>query len=60
MAGGRRRDQTRGMIFPTVIEITPQLEAVTPDTFIKGLTAPAGSVLERAAGRAATAERERA
>jgi hypothetical protein len=28
------------MTFPTVIEITPQLEAVTPDTFIKTMAAP--------------------
>jgi hypothetical protein len=59
MAGGRRREQTRHMTFPTVIEITPQLEAVTPDTFIDSLTAQARAGLDRAAGRAATAERER-
>jgi hypothetical protein len=47
------------MTFPTVIEITPQLEAVTPDTFIDGLTAQARADLARAAGRPATAEPDR-
>jgi hypothetical protein len=45
------------MTFPTVTEITPQLEPVTPDTFLQGLTATAGSILERAAGRAQAAGR---
>jgi hypothetical protein len=40
MGGGPVREQTRRMTFPTVVEITPQPEAVTPDTFIDGLTGP--------------------
>jgi hypothetical protein len=28
------------MTLPTVIEITPQPQAVTPDTFIDGLSSP--------------------
>jgi hypothetical protein len=39
MVGRRPREQTRLMTLPTVIEITPQLEAVTPDTFIDTLAA---------------------
>ena len=38
MGGGPVREQTRRMTLPTVVEITPQPEAVTPDTFIDGLT----------------------
>ena len=40
MVGGSPREQTRRMTLPTVVEITPQPVAVTPDTFIQGLTAP--------------------
>lgn len=44
------------MTLPTVVEITPQLEAVTPDTFIDGLAAPARAAGERAltTGRSVT------
>ena len=40
------------MTLPTVIEITPQLEAVTPDTFIDRWAAVAisGQALRRATG----------
>jgi hypothetical protein len=55
MAGRPAHEQTRHMTFPTVIEITPRLEAVTPDTFIAGLTAAPREGL----GRAATADRKR-
>ena len=37
MGGGPVREQTRRMTLPTVVEITPRPEAVTPDTFIDGL-----------------------
>jgi len=40
MVGGSLREQTRRMTIPTVVETTPQPAAVTPDTFIDGLTAP--------------------
>ncbi len=40
MVGGSLREQTRRMIMPNVVETTPQPAAVTPDTFIDGLTAP--------------------
>jgi hypothetical protein len=47
------------MTLPTVIEITPQLEAVTPDTFIDTLAAATRERLLRDGARTATAERER-
>ena len=47
------------MLFPTVIEITPRPAAVTPDTFIAGLTAPAPAGLDRADERTTTADRAR-
>jgi hypothetical protein len=49
MSGRPAHEQTRYMTFPTVVEITPRLEAVTPDTFIVGLTAPPREALDRAA-----------
>ena len=58
MVGEPLREQTRRMTLPTVVEITQQPKAVTPDTFIDGLTAPArGSGL--ATDSAATSQRER-
>ena len=39
MGGRPLREQTRLMIIPTVIEITPRLEPVTRDTFIDRLAA---------------------
>ena len=39
MGGRPLREQTRLMILPTVIEITPRLEPVTRDTFIDRLAA---------------------
>ena len=47
------------MTLPTVIEISPQLEAVTPDTFIDGLAAAARVDRDPAGDRAAAADRER-
>ena len=58
MGGARCGEQTRRMTFPTVIEITPQLEAVTPDTFITTMAPPRGDV-DRAGDRTAAADRER-
>jgi hypothetical protein len=55
MAGRPPREQTRHMTFPTVVGITPRLEAVTPDTFNVGLTPPPREALDRAA----TAARKR-
>jgi hypothetical protein len=51
MVGGPLRGQTRRMTLPTVVEITPQPEAVTPDPFIDGLPTPARADLDRAVDR---------
>ena len=36
MAGTPPRRESAGMLFPTVTEITPRMEPVTPDPFIAG------------------------
>ena len=36
MAGRPPRRESAGMTFPTVTEITPRMEPVTPDPFIAG------------------------
>jgi hypothetical protein len=36
MATGLSRRESAGMTFPTVTEISPQMEPVTPDPFIAG------------------------
>jgi hypothetical protein len=59
IGGGPAREQTRRMILPTVIEITPQLEAVTPDTFIDRWAAVARAGKEPARDRTLIADRER-
>ena len=47
------------MTLPTVIEITPQLEAVTPDTFIDTVAAQTFARFVRDTWQTATAERGR-
>jgi hypothetical protein len=59
MVGGSPREQTRCMTLPTVIEITPQLEAVTPDTFINRFPAVAIAADDPVRSRSAVADRER-
>jgi len=59
MAGESSREQTRCMTLPTVIEITPQLEAVTPDTFIDRFAAVRIAADDQARYRGAGADRER-
>lgn len=59
MAGGQRREQTRCMTLPTVIEITPQLEAVTPDTFIDRFAAVTVAADDPARYRSAVVDRDR-
>jgi hypothetical protein len=44
------------MTLPTVVEITPQPEAVTPDPFIDGLPKPARADQYRAAERSTRKE----
>jgi hypothetical protein len=47
------------MTLPTVIEITPQLEAVTPDTFIDTLTEATFEGFLRAGWHTVTATADR-
>ena len=47
------------MTLPTVIEITPQLEAVTPDTFIDRFAAVTVAADDPARYRSAVVDRER-
>jgi hypothetical protein len=47
------------MTLPTVIEITPQLEAVTPDTFVDRFAAVSIAADDPVRFRSAVADRER-